>query len=107
MKKREFISLVSMQTGLTKRDSERAMDAIFRNLRLLLSQGDRLVVRDFGTFAVKDRAPRTARNPQTGQTIPVRASRAMAFRPAKILKDQIAAGKRGNANHDTKKEETL
>ena len=101
MRKREFIDLVSAQTGLTKRDSERAMDAVFQNLRLLLSRGDRLVVRDFGTFAVKDRAPRTARNPRTGQAIPVTAWRGLAFRPAKILKHQIAAGAPDKRAQDT------
>ncbi len=66
MTKREFIDLVAARSSLTKRDSERAMDAVFQTLAEVLAQGGRLRVHEFGVFDTRMRAPRRARNPHTG-----------------------------------------
>ena len=90
MQKREFIAMVAEKTGFTKRDNERVMDAVFQTLGEILADGERLVVRDFGTFGVKQRAPRMARNPRTGQVIPLPGVRVVALKPAQVLKDRLA-----------------
>ena len=83
--KREFIGEVSTRAGLTKRDSERAMDAIFQTLAHVLTQGGRLCVQEFGVFDTRLRAPRRARNPQTGDAVYVEAARVPVLRTNKAL----------------------
>ena len=89
MKKREFIDRVAARTGLTKRDSERVMDAVFQTLGELLTQGDRLQVSGFGVFHTKLRGPRTARNPRTGAVLPLPAATAPVFRPSHALLERL------------------
>lgn len=89
MNKREFLGRVSGKTGLTKRDTERTMDAVFQTLGEVLAQGGRLVVSGFGTFATVQRTARTARNPRTGAPVALPACRAAVLRPAKVLKIRL------------------
>ncbi len=89
MQKREFISRVAAKTGVTKRDSERAMDAVFQTLTEALAEGEQLRISGFGIFETKARAPRTARNPRTGETIRLPAATALIFRPSKALKERL------------------
>lgn len=85
MKKREFIDRVSVKTGLTKRDSARAMDAVFQTLAQVLAQGGRLRVHEFGVFDTRMRAPRRVRNPNTGAIMYVKTSRVPVLRANKVL----------------------
>lgn len=89
MLKRDFITLVAAKTGLTKKDSERTMDALFQTLGEVLTRGERVIVSGFGIFETKDRAARTGRNPLTGETMPIPPYVAAAFRPSKELKEQL------------------
>ena len=89
MHKQEFIDLVVARTGLTKKDSEQTMNAIFEVMGELLSKGDRLMVNGFGTFDTKERPARTARNPRTGKTMQVPAARAAVFRASQTLKKKL------------------
>lgn len=90
MQKREFIAMVAEKTGFTKRDNERVMDAIFQTLGQILVDGDRLVVSGFGTFTTKRRAARLARNPGTGEAVPLPPARAAVFKPAHVYKAKLA-----------------
>lgn len=89
MTKREFIDVVAAKAGMTKKDSEQTMNALFEALGELLSQGDRLVVSGFGTFETKVRAARTARNPRTGEPMPLPAATVPVFKPSQALKDKL------------------
>lgn len=89
MQKREFIELVAGKTGQTKKDTEQTMNAMFEALGDLLFQGDRLIVNGFGTFETKVRAARTARNPRTGEPMPLPAATMPVFKAAKALKDKL------------------
>ena len=89
MRKREFIDLVSAQTGMTKRDSERTMDAIFQTLVEVLEEGDRIQVTGFGVFNTRRRAARSALDPRTGGRISVSAQTMPVFRPTKTLKERL------------------
>lgn len=85
MTKREFIDRVSAEAGLTKQDSERAMRAIFQTLIQVLARGGRLCVHEVGVFDTRVRAPRRARNLQTGASVYVEAARVPVLRPSKAL----------------------
>lgn len=80
---------MSARCGLSRADSERAMDAVFRTLGDVLAQGGRFQVRSFGVFQVKARAPRIARNPKTGAALPLPAAIAPVLRPSRALKERL------------------
>ncbi len=89
MQKRAFIDRVAAKTGMTKRDSERTMDAIFQTLAEVLEEGDRIQVNKFGVFQTKHRAPRMARNPRTGAAHPLPASTTLAFKASPALRELL------------------
>ena len=89
LRKREFIDQVAAKTGLTKRDSERAMDAVFQIMGELLARRDRMQVNQFGVFETRTRAPRMARNPRTGEAICLPAAIAPVFRPSHALLERL------------------
>lgn len=89
MNKRDFIDLVSAKTGLTKKDSEQTMDAIFEVLRDTLSQGDRLLVNGFGVFQTQERKARVGRNPRTREAVSIPAATVAVFKPSQALKDKL------------------
>jgi DNA-binding protein HU-beta len=89
MNKAELIDAVAQTTGTSKAIAGASVDAVFDSIAGALKQGDKVSLVGFGTFEVRDRAERTARNPQTGATIRVKASKAPAFRPGTGLKASI------------------
>ena len=89
MNKAELISQVAEKTGLTKKDCERAVNAVVEVIEEALARGEKVSLVGFGTFEVRDRRARTGRNPQTGQSIHIPASKVPTFRPGKSLKANI------------------
>lgn len=89
MNKSELIEAVAEKTDLTKADAGRAVDAVFGAVQDELVKGGQVSLTGFGTFQVKERAARTARNPQTGGTVQVDAKKAPSFKPGKGLKDAV------------------
>jgi len=89
MNKAEFIESVADKAGLTKADAGRALDGIVATLGKALKKGDSVSLIGFGTFSVKKRAARTGRNPATGEAIKIKASKKVAFRVAKELKETV------------------
>jgi DNA-binding protein HU-beta len=89
MNKQELIESIASQTGLSKADAGRALDAAFDAITGALTQGDRVAVPGFGTFATSKRAARTGRNPQTGESIKIKARTAVSFKAASKLKDSV------------------
>ncbi len=89
MNKSEFIEQVASKSGLTKADANRALDAFIETVSKALKKGDTVSLVGFGTFSVKKRAARTGRNPATGETIKIKASKSPAFKPGKAFKDAI------------------
>ena len=90
MNKTELIAAVAANTGLTKKDAERAVSATFEAITASLIKGDKVQVSGFGIFEVKAREARTGRNPRTKETIQIPATRLPAFKASKTLKDTIA-----------------
>lgn len=89
MNKGDFISAISDASGLTKADSERAVEAMFKSIKKALKSGDSVSLVGFGTFVVRKRAARSGRNPRTGETIKIKASKVPAFKAGKALKDAL------------------
>jgi len=74
---------------LTKAESSRAVDAVVAAVTKALKDGDAVTLVGFGTFQVRDRAARTGRNPKTGDTIKIAASKNPSFKAGKALKDAV------------------
>ena len=91
MNKAELVAAVAEKTALSKKDSEKAINAAFDAITAALKAGEKVAVVGFGGFEVKERAARTARNPRTGEEIEIAASKAVSFKPGKALKDEVNA----------------
>jgi DNA-binding protein HU-beta len=89
MNKSELINAIAGQGNLSKADASRSLDALIKTIETTLKAGDSITLVGFGTFAVKDRAERTGRNPQTGQEITIAAAKVPSFKPGKSLKDAV------------------
>lgn len=89
MNKQDLISAIADAAELTKADAGRAIDAMVEVVKKALKKGDTVSLVGFGTFSVRKRAARTGRNPRTGQTIKIKASKSPAFKAGKALKDAV------------------
>lgn len=89
MNKSELIDAVAKSADLSKADAGRAVDAFVDATTKALKQGDQVSLVGFGTFSVRSRAAREGRNPRTGETIRIPASKAPAFKAGKALKDAV------------------
>lgn len=89
MNKSELIDAIADDAGLSKADAGRALSAVINSITGALKSGDSVSLVGFGTFAVKDRAARTGRNPQTGAAIQIKAARVPSFKAGKGLKDAV------------------
>ncbi len=89
MNKTELIDAVAEAADLTKAESGRAVDAVVAAVTKALKDGDAVTLVGFGTFQVRDRAARTGRNPKTGDTIKIAASKNPSFKAGKALKDAV------------------
>lgn len=87
--KSDLIDLMARDSGLTKADSNRALDAIIAAITNTLAEGGQVVIPGFGTFLTAKRAARTGRNPQTGAQIMIKASTAARFKAGKSLKEAV------------------
>jgi DNA-binding protein HU-beta len=87
--KTELIDLITKETGLDRDDVRKTVDSFLGNITQRLASGDQVTLAGFGTFLVRDRAARTGRNPQTGETINIPASKVPSFKSGKALKDAV------------------
>ena len=90
MNKQDLIHAISLSSGLTQKDAARALDGFTDAVTNSLKAGDSVALIGFGTFSVKERAARTGRNPQTGATLEIKASKVPSFKAGKGLKDSVA-----------------
>jgi DNA-binding protein HU-beta len=90
MNKAELIDRVARETGLTKADALRAIDAFLHNVKHSLRKGEKVTLVGFGTFQTTRRGARTGRNPQTGIPIKIAARRVPKFTPGKELRDEVS-----------------
>ena len=90
MNKTELIAAVAEKAGMSKKDSDKAVNAVFESITAALTEGDKVQLVGFGTFEVKERAARTGRNPRTKEEIEIPASKLPVFKAGKALKDAVA-----------------
>ena len=88
MNKSELVNAVAAN-GLTKKDAEAAINAVFGAIEDALAKGEAVQLIGFGTFSVKERAAREGRNPRTGETVKIKASKIPTFKAGKALKDKV------------------
>ena len=89
MNKNDLIDAVAERTSLAKSDAARAVEAVLGSITEALQKGDAVTLSGFGTFATKNRAARTGRNPRTGEAIEIPASKVPGFKAGKGLKDAV------------------
>ena len=89
MNKNYFIDIVAEKSGLTKKDSKAALDAVLETITETLSKGDSVSFIGFGTFSTSMRAERIARVPATGAEVKVPATKVAKFKVGKALKDAV------------------
>ena len=90
MNKAELVSAVAEKTGMSKKDSEKAVNAAFDTITEALAAGDKVQLVGFGAFEVKERGARIGRNPKTKESITIAASKVPTFKAGKALKDAVA-----------------
>lgn len=91
MNKTELISAMSEKAEISKKDAEKALTAFTNVVADVLVDGDKVAITGFGTFEVIERAERQGRNPATGETITIAASKSPKFKAGKALKDAVKA----------------
>lgn len=89
MNKSELIDAIAAESGLTKTDSKKALEAVVASVGNALKAGDKISLVGFGTFSVTERPERTGRNPQTKQTITIPAKKVVRFKPGSELSDSV------------------
>jgi len=87
--KSELIEAIAASADISKAAATRALDAMVESVTESLKQGESVSLVGFGTFAIKERAARTGRNPQTGQPIEISAAKVPSFKAGKALKDAV------------------
>lgn len=89
MNKTELIAAVAQKAELSKKDAEKALAAVIGGIEDALKAGEKVQLIGFGTFEVRERAAKEGRNPRTGETMTIPASKVPAFKAGKALKDSL------------------
>ena len=90
MNKTELIAAVAEKASLSKKDADAAVSAVFDAVTAELAKGEKVQLIGFGTFEVRERAAKTGRNPRTGETMTIPASKVPAFKAGAALKNAVA-----------------
>jgi integration host factor beta subunit len=91
MKKADLVDAIAAKSGAAKAQVQQLVEDVFELMAEALARGEKIDLRGFGTFSVRDSAARTGRNPQTGEPISIPARRMPGFKPGKELKDRVNA----------------
>jgi DNA-binding protein HU-beta len=94
MNKSELVEAVAKESGLSNADARRAVDAFIGTVEKALKKGDEVAITGFGKFSVVKRGARTGRNPQTGEVVKIKASKAPKFTPGAGLKAVVSGKKK-------------
>ena len=89
MTKADLVERVVVEAEMTKKDAEQLVEIIFDSITASLNRGEKIELRGFGSFRVRERNSRQGRNPKTGATVEIPAKRVAYFKPGKELKELI------------------
>ena len=101
MTKAELVEDVARAVELSKKDAERLVEIVFESVIDSLNQGEKIELRGFGSFRVRERGARRGRNPKTGNPVDIPAKRVPYFKPGKELKELINEDRTPNATSET------
>jgi DNA-binding protein HU-beta len=90
MNKTELIAAAAQQSGITKKDAERVINAAIDTITAALMKGEKVQLSGFGIFEVKEREARVGRNPKTREAVRIPATKVPTFKPSQSLKDNVA-----------------
>ncbi len=90
MNKQELVDAIAAESGLTKKDSKEALDAMVKAVEGAMKKGETVTLVGFGSFSVAQRAAREGRNPQTGKALKIAAKKVVKFKPGKELSETVA-----------------
>jgi DNA-binding protein HU-beta len=90
MNKTELVAAVAAKTEMSKKNAEKAVAAVLETVAETLAAGEKVQLVGFGTFEIREREARTAKNPRTGETVEVAASRVPGFKAGQALKAKVA-----------------
>ena len=90
MNKTELIAVASQAAGMTKKDTERVLNAALDAITAALEKGEKVQLSGFGTFEIKEREARVGRNPHTKESVEIPATTVPVFKASKVLKDTVA-----------------
>lgn len=93
MTKADLVEKVAQEADMTKKDAEQLVEIIFESIVSTLNKGEKIELRGFGSFRVRERNARNGRNPKTGTSVSIPAKRVAYFKPGKELKEVINNGK--------------
>jgi integration host factor subunit beta len=106
MTKAELVEDVARAAELTKKDAERLVEIVFESIIETLNQGEKIELRGFGSFRVRERGARRGRNPKTGDPVDIPAKRVPYFKPGKEMKELINEEAAGGSSSTTAPAET-
>jgi len=89
MNKADIANLILTNTGLSKKDSIDMLQSVLSIMKSTLESGDKIKIHGFGNFEVKQKKDRIGRNPQTGESLTIKARRILTFKPSTLLRNSI------------------
>lgn len=89
MNKKDLITAIAEETGMTKKDVATVVDAVFDKITAAMVAGDKVQLMGFGAFETRERGERTGKNPRTGEAVTIAACKSPAFKAGKSLKDAV------------------
>ncbi len=89
MTKSDIIERVYLEAGFSKKEAAELVEMVFNTIKETLARGEKVKISGFGNFNIRDKEPRTGRNPQTNEAMKISARRVVTFRASQILKDDI------------------
>ena len=89
--KKDLVATIADKVELSKKDTEAVVNAFLDSIKESLKDGEKVTLTGFGNFEVRERSARTGRNPQTGEALEIEASKKVAFKAGKALKDAVRA----------------
>ena len=89
MTKADIIEALYQKIGYSKKEAADLVELVFDTIKDTLSKGQKIKISGFGNFVVRDKRPRTGRNPQTGEAIKISARRVLTFKPSHVLRSEV------------------
>ena len=89
MTKADLVEIVAREAEMTKKDVEQLVEIIFDSITGTLNNGEKIELRGFGSFRVRERSARKGRNPKTGKAVPITSRRVLAFKPSQVVRERV------------------